>query len=284
MYLYESKPSVGFATDTPSGNLVPSANTLLAKIAVTADAAKDITFENIGRRTITVTGTELTTGENPAPANIVVPTSSGGTASLSVDIDAAATNNQIATAIAAAIDAHSDWVATASANVVTMTATSKGTWSNTAVDTSALEAAIDAADADDNDTALTDNQISGNNNSLTVQLSLTRFDDGTNNDDSITLKDENGTTLDSFTGVDFEATKEFAFDFSDAAFTVPAGQTKYLYVYGTTTDFEDRGDSIQVWLDDVDGDIDWGINGVGSYNRGNIIFKGDKFGGTFVKP
>lgn len=170
MYLYESKPSVNFATDTPSGNLVPSANTLLAKIAVTADAAKDITFEK------------------------------------------------------------------------------------------------------------------DNSNILTVQLSLTRSDDGTDNDDSITLKDENGTTLDSFTGVDFENTKEFAFDFSNATFTVPAGQTKYLYVYGTTTDFEDQGDSIQVWLDDEDGDIDWGINGVGSYNRGNIIFKGDKFGGTFVKP
>lgn len=170
MYLYESKPSVNFATDTPTGSLVPSANTLLAKIAVTADASKDVTFEN------------------------------------------------------------------------------------------------------------------ADGNTLTVQLSLTRFDDATADDDSVTLKDENGDVLDTVSGVDFDTQKEHIFDFATKAFTVPAGTTKYLYVYGTTTDFEEQGDSIQVWLDDTAGDIDWGINGTGSYNRGNILFKGDKFAGTFVKP
>ena len=170
MFLYESKPAVNFATDTPTGNLVPSANTLLAKIAVTADAAKDITF----------------------------------------------------------------------------------------------------------DTAL--------GNSLTVQLALTRNDDAVDADDSLVLKDENGDVLDTISAVDFDTAAEHAFDFTSKSFTVPAGQTKYLYVYGTTTDFEDQGDSIQVWLNDSANDIDWAINGVGSYNHGNIIFKGDKFGGTFVKP
>ena len=170
MFVFESKPTANFAADTPSGNLVPSANTLLAKIAVTADAAKDITFEN------------------------------------------------------------------------------------------------------------------ADGNTLTVQLALTRADDATADDDALTLKDDNGDTLDSITGVDFDTAKEHTFDFASKAFSVAAGTTKYLYVYGTTTDFEDQGDSIQVWLDNVDGDIDWGINGAGSYNKGDILFKGDKFGGTFVKP
>lgn len=284
MFVFESKPAVNFAADTPSGNLVPSANTLLAKIAVTADASKDISFENIGKRTITVGGTALAGGEDPASANVVVPTSVGGTANIAVDIADGASNNAIATAIAAAIDAHADWSASAATNVVTMTAASKGTWSNTAVNTAALVAAIDAADVSDDDTTLTDAQVTGGNNSLTVQLALTRADDATGDDDALTLKDEAGDTLDSITGVDFDTAKEHVFDFSSKSFTVAAGTTKYLYVYGTTTDFEDQGDSIQVWLDDVDGDIDWGINGAGSYNKGNIIFKGDKFGGTFVKP
>lgn len=170
MSLYESKPAVNFAADTPSGNLVPSANTLLAKIAVTADAAKDITFEN------------------------------------------------------------------------------------------------------------------ADGNSLTVQLALTRGDDALADDDGLTLKDEEGNTLDTVTGVDFDTAKEHVFDFTDRSFSVAAGTTKYLYVYGTTTDFEDQGDSIQVWLDDTDADLDWGINGSGTYTTGAISFKGDKFGGTFVKP
>jgi len=170
MFVFESKPAVNFAADTPTGTLSPSANTLLAKIAVTADASKDISF------------------------------------------------------------------------------------------------------------------VTGEGNTLTVQLALARADDATADDDTLTLKDENGDTLDSITGVDFDATKEHVFDFATKSFTVAAGTTKYLYVYGSTTDFEDQGDSIQVWLDDVDGDIDWGINGAGSYNKGNILFKGDKFGGTFVKP
>ncbi len=168
MFVFESKPSVNFAADTPSGNLVPSANTLLGKISVTADAAKDITFDK-------------------------------------------ATNA----------------------------------------------------------------------NSLTVQLAVSRT--GGSVAGTLTLKDENGDTLDTV-AADFGVSNEAIFDFNDKTFSVAAGTTKYLYVYGTTTNLTTQGDSIQVWLDDTDGDIDWGINGAGSYNKGNIIFKGDKFGGAFVKP
>jgi len=169
MYLYETKPSVNFATDTPSGNLAPSANSLLAKIAVTADAGEDVTFET------------------------------------------------------------------------------------------------------------------GDGNSLTIEISATTAATSTGN---MVLKDENGDTLDTVAVADYEAASaSAAFDFTDKSFVVPAGTTKYLYVYGDTTDFTTEGDIIQLWLDDsTPANIDWGIDGTGSYNHGDIIFKGDKFGGTFVRP
>lgn len=44
MTLYESKPTVAFASDTPSGSLIPSANTLAGKLNITATGGKDITF------------------------------------------------------------------------------------------------------------------------------------------------------------------------------------------------------------------------------------------------
>lgn len=46
MYLYETVPSVVFASDTPSGALSPSAKTLVGKIKVTAGGNKDLTFDS----------------------------------------------------------------------------------------------------------------------------------------------------------------------------------------------------------------------------------------------
>jgi hypothetical protein len=100
---------------------------------------------------------------------------------------------------------------------------------------------------------------------------------------NMVLKDENGDTL-STVSVDYPTDTDVIFDFATKDFVVPAGTTKYLYVYGDTTGFTTEGDLIQLWLDDAGGNIDWGIDGTGSYNHGDIIFKGDKFGGTFVRP
>jgi len=67
--------------------------------------------------------------------------------------------------------------------------------------------------------------------------------------------------------------------------TVPAGQTKKIYVYADTTDFEDNGDSIQVYLDDnADANCTFGIDGSGTYAEGTKIFKGDIYAGSFVNP
>jgi len=54
MYAFESIPSVSFASDTPSGDLIPSANTLVAKIDITADAGEDISFINTDGNEITI--------------------------------------------------------------------------------------------------------------------------------------------------------------------------------------------------------------------------------------
>jgi len=48
MTLYESKPTVAFASDTPTGNLIPSTSTLLAKIKISASNTKDVTFSATG--------------------------------------------------------------------------------------------------------------------------------------------------------------------------------------------------------------------------------------------
>ncbi len=67
--------------------------------------------------------------------------------------------------------------------------------------------------------------------------------------------------------------------------TIPAGQTKKIYVYADTTDFEDDGDSIQVYLDDdADANCTFGIDGAGTYAEGTKIFKGDIYAGSFTNP
>ncbi len=171
MYVYESIPSFAFASDTPSGNLTPSADTLLAKINITADAGEDITFEN------------------------------------------------------------------------------------------------------------------ADGNSLTLAIVASRNDDASADDDSLTVKDEDGNTLCSTSTIDFDSATSWTCDFSSRSLTIAAGTTETVYVYGKTTDFEDDGDSIQLKLDDDSStNVDWGIDGSGSYNHANILFRGDLYGGSLVKP
>jgi hypothetical protein len=98
-----------------------------------------------------------------------------------------------------------------------------------------------------------------------------------------TLKDGEGTTLDTQT-VDLSASSSVRFAFDTNSFTVPAGETKQLKVYGDTSDFVTGGENIQLGLEATDGDIDWSIDGTGSYNKGDIIFKGGINGPNFVNP
>jgi len=98
-------------------------------------------------QTITVTGTALGAAEDPAAANVLVYEVAGAQEAVSVNIAAGDTNAEIATAIAAAIHAHDDWTATATDNVVTMTAATNNALQNGLTDPVLLRAAINAAKA-----------------------------------------------------------------------------------------------------------------------------------------
>jgi len=135
---------------------------------------------------------------------------------------------------------------------------------------------------------------SGDGNSLTVKISAVQHDTGTT-DFTFTLKDEDGNTLDTETVSNDEYTLatlgSITFDFgadggdTGQSATIPAGQTKKWYVYGDTRTLGDAGDTIQLWLDDATAtNVDWGINGSGSYNEADIIFRNDILGPTFTTP
>ena len=121
----------------------------------------------------------------------------------------------------------------------------------------------------------------GDNNNVSIQVQ-TVGDDTDTGDQTVTLKDQDGITLDTSVITSATGVTQLDFDMSSVGATVgttiPAGQTKYFYIYVDTSDLEDNGDVIQVWLDDTAADLDFGINGAGSYEIGNIIFRGDIYG------
>ncbi|MBZ9572255.1 peptidoglycan-binding protein [Patescibacteria group bacterium] len=177
MYAFESRPYFAVNSASPSGNLIPSSQTLLATFDVTAEDTEDITFED--------------TDSNQ----------------LIVQINAYASNSD----------------------------GSSSTWY--------------LKDGDGT-------QLS----SVTVE------DDQLNTSGSVTFLFEDNTG-------------------STNAFTVPAGLTKQLKVYGDTTDFEANGDTLQLWLDDGNNaNCKFGIDGEGNLSEGVIVFRGDIFAGSFVNP
>jgi len=120
-------------------------------------------------------------------------------------------------------------------------------------------------------------------NSLTVNVSQSVADDDGDTETWV-LKDSSGNTLDTATA-DISTTSSITFDFSDKSLAVPSSQTKSLYVYSDTTELEDNGDVVQLWLDDnATTNIAWGIDTVGSYNHADVIFLGDIFAGSKVNP
>jgi len=102
--------------------------------------------------------------------------------------------------------------------------------------------------------------------------------------DTWTLKDQDGNVLDTASVADSDTT--VTFDFHSSAFTVPAGQTKSLMVYANTDEFEDDGDTLQLYLDDNSStNITWSINNNGAtYHEADKIFRGDIYAGSFVNP
>ena len=123
-----------------------------------------------------------------------------------------------------------------------------------------------------------------NNNGSSLSVNINRVQkDADGASQTYILKDGDGTKLDA-TSVSDTATSVI-FDFADSSLIVPAGLTGKLYIYGDTTDLEDSGDAIQLWLDDSNAsNVKWGIDGVGSFGEADKIFRGDIFAKTLIKP
>ena len=127
--------------------------------------------------------------------------------------------------------------------------------------------------------------LSGSTSEIRFQATYVGDDTDTASE-TLTFKDELGTTLDvstdATTTADFNSatansTSEFVVDFSTTALTVPAGGVKYIYVYGMTDDFEDNGDSIQLWNDNTTAaDLSWAIDGTGDFDaQADILWRSD---------
>jgi hypothetical protein len=123
---------------------------------------------------------------------------------------------------------------------------------------------------------------SGDSNQLVVKFSVS----GASTSSTVTLTD--GTNTLCSDTVDFTASSpSFTCDFSSNSLTVPAGQTKtvYLYVDTLTAGLTTSGEGIQAYLDDnSDNNIKFGVNGSGNYAYGTIIFRGKIYGGSLVRP
>jgi hypothetical protein len=127
---------------------------------------------------------------------------------------------------------------------------------------------------------------SGDSNQMVVTVSISA-NDSNDGADTFTLKDGDGTSLDSVTiDVASGGAQTLTFDFTDSDFTIPAGTTKPLWLYGDLSDLEDDGDSIKAWLDDGTAtNLDYGIDGEATdSDRADIIWRGDIFAGTLVNP
>jgi hypothetical protein len=134
-------------------------------------------------------------------------------------------------------------------------------------------------------TAHANNDITFENadsNQLVVKFAVSGAD---NADATVSLTDGVNTLC---TGsINFTTTQTFTCNFASNSLTVPAGQTKtlYLYVDTVTAGLTNSGDSIQAYLDDdSDNNVKFGIDGSGNYAYGTIILRGKIYGHALVKP
>ncbi len=104
-------------------------------------------------------------------------------------------------------------------------------------------------------------------------------------DDVVTLKDDNGTTLDTDT-LDFASgAQTVVFDFSTTNLTVAAGTSETIFVYADTSELLAGGDMLQFWLDDgAASNVEWSINNVGVFEHADILFRNDLFGPVMYTP
>lgn len=120
----------------------------------------------------------------------------------------------------------------------------------------------------------------GNGNRLSVQFQV--IGDNTNGaNETIILKDQDGTTLDTGSITSATGLTQIDFDMSSVGVNwvvIPAFWIKNFYLFMDTSDLEDNGDSIQAWFDNEAADVTFGINGSGAFALGNIVFPDKLYG------
>ncbi len=128
---------------------------------------------------------------------------------------------------------------------------------------------------------------SGDNNLLSIQVQVVGDDTVLGSLETITLKDQDGTTLDTGSITSASGTTQIDFNMSSVGATVgttiPAGESRYFTIDADTSDLEDTGNLIQIWFDDIAADLTFGIDGSGAYAEGDVVFKGDIYGPSFTK-
>jgi len=114
--------------------------------------------------------------------------------------------------------------------------------------------------------------------------------DTTQNTMTFILKDSDGNTLD--TGAQAAASTHskamattVTFPFASNSLTVPAGTTKTIYVYSDLSDFEDAGDSMQVYWSSADTSVSsFSINNNdGAYTEGAKLFRNNIYGNVMTR-
>ncbi len=102
---------------------------------------------------------------------------------------------------------------------------------------------------------------------------------------AISVKNKNGETLCSGTVATSSTENFFNCNFATKALSVGAGTTEAIDVYLDTTSLSIAGKSVQLSLNDsLNSNFIWGIVGTGNYNTGTITLRGNKYGGSLVKP
>lgn len=141
-------------------------------------------------------------------------------------------------------------------------------------------------------TAATTDDISFTNGYDSLKLNVSAsVNDTTQNQLSFTLKDSDGNTLDSNTQAAATTSSKavattVTFRFASTGLTISKGTTKQVYVYADLSDFEDTGDSMQVYWDATDANCTFGIGGntsTSGYAEGSKIFRNNIYANTLTR-
>jgi len=119
--------------------------------------------------------------------------------------------------------------------------------------------------------------VGDNNNSLTIGLEYNFRQPGRNTE--IVLKDWSTNKIISSAFVTLprgEGMKLVTFEFENYNYHLPYSETDTWHIVADTTALMGTaGDTLKVLLPEGEGNIDWGIDGYGNYNHGDILFRGN---------